>query len=55
MGDWRKSSYSSANGGECVETASGADGILVRDTANRAGGTLTVSAVAWRRFTADLK
>jgi Domain of unknown function (DUF397) len=55
MGDWRKSSYSGSNGGECVETASGADGVLVRDTANRAGRTLMFSAAAWQRFTADLK
>ena len=35
MGDWRKSTYSSANGGDCVEAASTDGVILVRDTANR--------------------
>ena len=51
---WRKSSYS--NGGEnaCVEVAS-ADGVLVRDTTNRDGGTLTFSTGAWARFTVSLR
>jgi Domain of unknown function (DUF397) len=52
--DWRKSSYSDGNGGNCVETA--CDGvILVRDTADRDGGTLAFTADAWQRFTAALK
>jgi hypothetical protein len=46
MGDWRKSSFSNANGGACVETASGAGVILVRDTTNRDGGTLGFTATA---------
>jgi Domain of unknown function (DUF397) len=51
---WRKASYS--NGGEsaCVEVAS-AGSVLVRDTTNRDGGTLTFSAEAWERFTASLR
>ena len=53
--EWRKSSYSSANGGDCVETA-GSDGvILVRDTANRTGGTLSFPASVWRAFAEGLK
>jgi hypothetical protein len=54
MGDWRKSTYSDGNGGDCVETASGERVILVRDTADRDGTTLTVPADAWRVFTASL-
>ena len=50
MGDWRKSTYSDATGGNCVETASGNGAILVRDTTNRAGTTLTVPAAAWQHF-----
>ena len=53
--DWRKSSYSDANGGSCVETATGDGVILVRDTTNREGFTLSVPAVAWARFTATLR
>jgi hypothetical protein len=35
MDGWRKSTYSDGNGGECVELASDADSILVRDTTDR--------------------
>jgi hypothetical protein len=55
MDGWRKSTYSDGNGGQCVETASGDGVVLVRDTANREGGTLTFSAEAWRAFTSALK
>jgi hypothetical protein len=54
MGDWRKSTYSGANGGDCVETASGAGVVLVRDTTDREGGTLSFTASAWQTFTASL-
>lgn len=54
MGNWRKSTYSDANGGNCVEAASSDSMILVRDTANRDGGTLTFTAAAWAAFTASL-
>jgi uncharacterized protein DUF397 len=55
MDNWRKSSYSDANGGNCVETASGNGTVLVRDTIDRDGGTLAFTAGAWRAFTADVK
>jgi hypothetical protein len=51
---WRKASYSNGSG-QCVETASKADTVAVRDTANRDGGTLSFTAGAWRAFTAELK
>jgi hypothetical protein len=47
--DWRKSTYSNAQGGSCVEVASG-DGVMVRDTTDRDGGTLAFSAEAWSAF-----
>jgi len=53
--DWRKSSYSGANGGQCLETASGDGMVLVRDTTDRDGGTLAFSAAAWRAFAERLK
>jgi len=53
--DWRKCSYSGAQGGECVETASSDSTIIVRDTANREDETLTFTAAAWITFTAALK
>ncbi|HEY0933722.1 MAG TPA: DUF397 domain-containing protein [Trebonia sp.] len=52
--DWRTSTYSNANGGNCIEAAS--DGtVLVRDTQNRDGGTLAFTADAWARFTHSLR
>lgn len=53
--DWRTSSFSGANGGACVETASGDEVVLVRDTTNRDGVTLSIAADAWRAFTDGLK
>jgi hypothetical protein len=54
MGDWRKSSYSGSNGGACVEVAS-AEGVMVRDTTNRDGGTLGFSAETWQAFLGTLR
>nr|WP_121162669.1 DUF397 domain-containing protein [Micromonospora pisi] len=48
---WRKSSRSNGQGGNCVEVADNlADRVLVRDTKNRDGGTLTFAPEAWRAF-----
>jgi hypothetical protein len=48
--EFRKSSYSTAQG-NCVEVASLPDGSrLVRDTKDRDGGTLRFPAEAWRSF-----
>lgn len=55
MDGWRKSTYSDGNGGDCVELASDHSVILVRDTTNRAGGTLTFTADAWAEFTSSLR
>jgi hypothetical protein len=52
---WRKASYSGTEALNCVEVADATDLILVRDTTNRAGGTLEVSAAAWRAFTGGLQ
>jgi len=52
--DWRKSSYSGANGGDCVEVAS-PEGVAVRDTTDRDGVTLTFTAEAWLQFTHRLR
>jgi Domain of unknown function (DUF397) len=45
MDDWRKSSYSGSNGGQCIEVASGPS-VTVRDTTDRDGVMLTFSAEA---------
>lgn len=52
--EWRKSSFSGANGGACIEIAS-ADNIAVRDTTDRDGVTLQFTAAAWREFTRRLR
>jgi hypothetical protein len=55
MGNWRKSSHSDGSGGQCVEAASGDGAILVRDTTDRAGFTLSVSGAAWTTFLGTLR
>ena len=52
--DWRKSTYSGSNGGDCVEVASDR-AVMVRDTTNRDGGTLAFSAAAWATFLGTLR
>ncbi|HEY0933069.1 MAG TPA: DUF397 domain-containing protein [Trebonia sp.] len=52
---WRKSSYSGNGGANCVETGNASGTVLVRDTTNRGGGTLVITADAWASFTASLK
>ena len=52
--DWRKSSYSGNGGQACIETASEAGNVMVRDTTNRGGGTLSFTASAWQRFISSL-
>jgi hypothetical protein len=54
VGNWRKSTYSDANGGDCIEVAS-ADIVMVRDTTDRAGAVLNVTVEAWQMFIASLK
>lgn len=51
--NWRKPSYSSGNGDNCVEVAS--DGvIMVRDTTDRGGVTLSLPATVWAAFLATI-
>jgi hypothetical protein len=52
--DWRKSSFSGSEA-NCVEVGRAARAVLIRDTKDRDGFTLTVPSEAWGMFTADLK
>lgn len=52
---WRKASYSGNGGGNCVEVGNAARVVLVRDTTDRDGGTLSIPADAWQAFTASLR
>ncbi len=59
VGIWRVSSYS-ASTGNCVEVGAGMAGtadamIAVRDTKDRDGAVLRVSAETWGRFTVALR
>jgi hypothetical protein len=53
--NWRKASYSSNGGGECVEVADRGGGVLVRDTGDRSGPVVRFSPAAWRRFADEVK
>jgi hypothetical protein len=54
VGNWRKSTHSDANGGDCVEVSS-TEVVMVRDTTDREGATLSVAVDAWQRFIVSLK
>lgn len=47
---WFKSSYSGAEGGQCVEVAATAAVVHVRDSKAVAGSVITVSREAWAGF-----
>lgn len=52
---WRKSSYSSDNGGNCVEVASGVPGVVpVRDSKVPTGPVLMLTPAAWSTFVSGL-
>jgi hypothetical protein len=42
MDNWRTSSYSSGGGGQCVEAASADGTVMVRDSTDHDGSTLTI-------------
>jgi hypothetical protein len=53
--NWRKSSYSSDNGGNCVEVGT-ADRVMVRDTKQAGTGpVLGFTPDAWRTFANQVK
>jgi hypothetical protein len=51
---WRKASYSGGANGSCVEVGNG-DGVLVRDTTDRDGGTLSITGDAWQTFLGTIR
>ncbi len=53
--EWRKSSYSGNNGGNCVEVGKAARGVLVRDTTDRAGAVLSLPAGTWQALLAQVR
>jgi uncharacterized protein DUF397 len=53
--EWRKSSYTTSNGGNCVEVAGQESRVLVRDTKDRTGPMLRFAPDSWRRFAERVK
>ncbi len=52
--EWRKSSYSGGDTGSCVEVAT-AGAVLVRDTTDRGGRTLSLPVPAWQAFINEIR
>jgi len=54
---WRTSSYSGANGGNCVEVGAQPQSgrVLVRDTKDRQGPVLRFAPGAWTQFADRLR
>jgi hypothetical protein len=52
---WRKSSYSSSSGDNCVEVATTAPTVAVRDTKDPYGPALAFGNAEWRQFTRRVK
>ncbi|WP_436791197.1 DUF397 domain-containing protein [Yinghuangia sp. YIM S10712] len=53
--DWRKSSYSGGNGGECVEVAPAPAAVFIRDSKNPSGTRLNVTTSVWSTFVQQTK
>ncbi|MDQ1035040.1 hypothetical protein QFZ75_001456 [Streptomyces sp. V3I8] len=51
---WFKSTYSSGEGGECVEIAAGQTAIHVRDSKERGGPQLAFARATWAGFVTGL-
>ena len=53
---WRKASYSTTNGGACVEVAANLPGLVaVRDSKDPAGPALALRSDQWTAFTGGVK
>jgi hypothetical protein len=53
--NWRTSSYSSGNGGQCVEVATSPAAVGVRDSKDRGGPALVFTPAQWLVFTDRVK
>ncbi len=48
--EWRKSSYSNGDGGDCIEIAESPETIHVRDSKDKSGPTLAFNSESWAAF-----
>jgi len=53
--DWAKSSYSTPNGGNCIQARDTGRAVQVRDSKNPDGAVLTFARPQWAAFTTALK
>jgi hypothetical protein len=53
--EWKKSSKSGTNGGECVEVRRHDETIQVRDSKDPNGAVLTFTTAEWRAFVEGTK
>jgi hypothetical protein len=53
--EWRKASYSGANGGNCIEVAAISGGVALRDSKDPDGPRVTVNPDTFREFVASIK
>ncbi|GAA2112643.1 hypothetical protein GCM10009802_10850 [Streptomyces synnematoformans] len=53
--EWRKSSYSESNGGDCVEVKRTPTAIPVRDSKDPEGPQLAFTPAAWTAFVTAVK
>jgi hypothetical protein len=52
---WRKSTYSSSNGGACIEVAAADRAVAVRDSKDTGGPVLAFGRQTWEAFAAKVK
>ena len=52
---WRKATYSTGNGGDCVEVGTAARTVAVRDRKDLAGPALAFAPGRWQAFTRAVK
>jgi len=52
---WRTSSYTGANGGNCIEVGHAGPLIAIRDTKDRHGPALIFTTATWKQFASQVK
>jgi hypothetical protein len=52
---WRKATYSSSNGGNCIEVATADRTVAVRDSKDPDGPRLAFEVSAWQAFATKVK
>ena len=53
--NWRKASYSTGNGGNCVAVGNSPSKVHIMDTKDAEGSKLAVPASSWATFTARIR